>query len=516
MSGQTPNRSYCTRAAGFDAVREAHSKFRAEPLVIVGAASDWPLLDATRGSVEQQLRALAGDARVNGLRLKYDEFGVQTSHAVVETSLADFLSCTERTCDGQCWYLQWRDLPHPTASMTTVPANVCAQAAVAATEASALPIHDAETLMHDAVRLPGLIRPEALVQVNAWIGRSRTSHLHFDGVDNLLVVADGRKEVILFSPWQLGNLYPQLQPDLRWQSEARSTLYLRDGETSFPKLRAAPRLVAVLEAGDALWIPAGWWHEVLTPSTTIAFNFWFEAHERSRLRPTLLHLSSELYAREYSQRVSETAFGDARAGDDVSIVAEGNLGSESGAGSADCEDVDCDAALANTITKASYWRRLLPELHCEELSGEGEDAKKPSPLPHRAGTSVAAEAAAIGRGSLEREGFAHMAHAAEPELAARLSRGIDVLWSSGWPPPFILVSDEAWQLAEKCLDATRALVGARDATQLECASENHGAHLLIPSAPLPLTHRDPCVAQARVRLLCLARVTWPQRLAATP
>ena len=45
-----------------------------------------------------------------------------------------------------------------------------------------------------------------------------------------------------------------------------------------------------------LYIPAGWWHEVHTPEFTIAFNFWFAPSPRSRFRPTILHLHSDLYA----------------------------------------------------------------------------------------------------------------------------------------------------------------------------------------------------------------------------
>ena len=66
-----------------------------------------------------------------------------------------------------------------------------------------------------ALRLPSAIQPAHLAQVNAWIGCCRTSHLHFDGLDNLLVVAHGRKEVVLFTPWQLADLYPQLAAEER-------------------------------------------------------------------------------------------------------------------------------------------------------------------------------------------------------------------------------------------------------------------------------------------------------------
>lgn len=31
------------------------------------------------------------------------------------------------------------------------------------------------------------------------------------------------------------------------------------------------------QAGDALFIPCGWWHQIDSPGTTIAVNFWWSA-----------------------------------------------------------------------------------------------------------------------------------------------------------------------------------------------------------------------------------------------
>ena len=37
-----------------------------------------------------------------------------------------------------------------------------------------------------------------------------------------------------------------------------------------------------LPLGRALWIPAGWWHEVLTPTPTIAINFWYTSSDAAK------------------------------------------------------------------------------------------------------------------------------------------------------------------------------------------------------------------------------------------
>ena len=101
----------------------------------------------------------------------------------------------------------------------------------------------------------------------------------------------------LYNPAQLSSLYPQLAPSERWKSAARSRLYLAPDKDDFPLLRRARCLEVRLTAGQMLYIPAGWWHEVLTPRFCIAINFWFKPHDCARFRPTILHLHSDLYAK---------------------------------------------------------------------------------------------------------------------------------------------------------------------------------------------------------------------------
>ena len=66
----------------------------------------------------------------------------------------------------------------------------------------------------------------------------------------------------------------------------------------FPPAAAARRLVARLSAKHALFIPAGWWHEVFSgPRPSAAYNVWLHAHPRTALRPSLLYLRSERFWR---------------------------------------------------------------------------------------------------------------------------------------------------------------------------------------------------------------------------
>ena len=290
----------CERCCDATAIKEQRDRVDARPLVIVSSMTErWPLMSGA--SVVDQLPQ---SAVVQACHLIYDSDGMQVQCDRYQSTMAEFVGlavdevadATEPPHTASKHYLQWRDLPFPCRD---------GESSCSEDQLSASADRHADdgpqalaSLLRRPMGLPGRLR-----QVNAWIGTCRTSHLHFDGLDNLLVVAYGRKEVFLLSPWQLAACYPQLDPDKRWKSAASTLLHPRLHE-DFPKLASAERLHAVLHPGDALWIPAGWWHEVLTPTFTVAFNFWVDVAPLVRLRPTLLFLNSDLYAREYSARVS--------------------------------------------------------------------------------------------------------------------------------------------------------------------------------------------------------------------
>ena len=291
------------RVEGYDAVLRAHSCFRATPLLVTNACHDWPLRES--GALTC-LRTRCGEATVTAIRLEYDDDGMQCGHSQEQLTMTTLLDSALGAAGSttHSWYLQWRDLPHPLGKPDEAGGNN--NNIVPGPTAGGIDVTNgcsgAQPLMN-AIRRPGCISAAKLCQANAWIGVSRTSHLHFDGMDNVLVVLHGEKEVLLFSPWRLPDLYPQSEQSERWKSAARSTLYLQPGSEEYPRLRAAPRLRVVVRPGEALWIPTGWWHEVLTPTMTVALNFWYRGQACAALRPTMLWLNSELFRREYAQRV---------------------------------------------------------------------------------------------------------------------------------------------------------------------------------------------------------------------
>ena len=96
--------------------------------------------------------------------------------------------------------------------------------------------------------------------------------LHYDGAAThaFLMQIHGKKEVILFSPAQSEFLYPSPEKD---NLSSINSLEHPDFE-KFPLFAKAVPSTFIIEPGDLLFIPSGWWHTVrmLTPSITISAN----------------------------------------------------------------------------------------------------------------------------------------------------------------------------------------------------------------------------------------------------
>lgn len=107
--------------------------------------------------------------------------------------------------------------------------------------------------------------------VNLWIGSAGTgTKLHFDSADNILVQLVGRKKILLIDPKQNHLLY---------QSAPGANVSPVDVENpdykKFPRFREARAMAIHLEPGDALYMPAQYWHWVRAMSSSISINFWF-------------------------------------------------------------------------------------------------------------------------------------------------------------------------------------------------------------------------------------------------
>lgn len=114
----------------------------------------------------------------------------------------------------------------------------------------------------------GLTKP--IGNLNLWVAPGgHLECLHYDTLDGVLMQLHGSKKVLLFPPSQTYNLYPfSVFVHLLRGLELRawfSTVYPENPDfVTFPKLKRAleHKQEVILEPGEILYIPMGWWHEV--------------------------------------------------------------------------------------------------------------------------------------------------------------------------------------------------------------------------------------------------------------
>ncbi|XP_049408001.1 uncharacterized protein LOC125871455 [Solanum stenotomum] len=128
------------------------------------------------------------------------------------------------------------------------------------------------------IQTPVPLETKSLSSVNLWMNSMKArSSTHYDPHHNLLCIVSGCKEVTLWPPSATPYLYPL---PLYGEASNHSSVTLEE-----PDLSLYPRATClsdfsqkvVLHAGDALFIPEGWFHQVDSEVLTIAVNFWWRS-----------------------------------------------------------------------------------------------------------------------------------------------------------------------------------------------------------------------------------------------
>jgi hypothetical protein len=125
--------------------------------------------------------------------------------------------------------------------------------------------------------------PLPVLAPRIWIGGRARVQTHFDPLHNLACSVAGRRRFVVFPPDQVANLY--LGPfELTPAGAAISLASLEEPDLErFPKLRLAMRsaATAILEPGDALFIPHYWLHHVTAlEGFNAQVNYWWGPEER--------------------------------------------------------------------------------------------------------------------------------------------------------------------------------------------------------------------------------------------
>jgi len=245
------------------------------PVVLRGLVGSWPLVAQGRAGLEPCLQYLMGfdaGAPVDALLAKPEPARAFT----YKPGLDGFNFVRDQRPWAALFEQLWRYSHFPE------PPSLAAQSA---------PVASA---------LPGLERANPCPLLDAppriWIGNRATVPAHFDDSHNLACVAVGRRRFTLLPP-QCAPLLYLGPPDYAPTPAPMSVLpdLHRADAARFPLAAEAlaQAQVAELEAGDAIYIPPLWFHQVeaLAPHLNILLNYWWRPAPAPQRRDDL-HLAT--------------------------------------------------------------------------------------------------------------------------------------------------------------------------------------------------------------------------------
>ncbi|MEQ7874503.1 cupin-like domain-containing protein [Sphingomonas sp. ASV193] len=254
MSARGPEEVGALDRAGFEKLVAAQ-----RPMVIRGLVADWPLVGASRDVLAlaamlkqaggaSPVTAFLGDPTMDGRFFHSPDFRA-FNFTPVETRFDRLVDTLMSVAD---------DPAGPHIYMGSTPA--------------------AEIAPGFAASHPQPLLDAATAPPRLWIGNRHRVAAHVDEADNLACVVSGRRRFTLFPPEQVANLY--VGPiDRTVAGQPTSTVDLADPDLArFPRFAEARRhaLVADLAPGDAIFIPALWWHGVESAGPlNILVNYWW-------------------------------------------------------------------------------------------------------------------------------------------------------------------------------------------------------------------------------------------------
>jgi hypothetical protein len=128
------------------------------------------------------------------------------------------------------------------------------------------------------VPAPKILRSKTLA---TWltVGRDTFSDAHYHtGTHALVAQIYGKKRALLYRPEDSRLLYPY--PVYHHHFNTSRVDVVTPDFAKFPKFRAARALEAVLEPGDALFIPVHYWHAIQTEGISLSAALFWKARVR--------------------------------------------------------------------------------------------------------------------------------------------------------------------------------------------------------------------------------------------
>ncbi|KAJ6736161.1 HYPOXIA-INDUCIBLE FACTOR 1 ALPHA INHIBITOR-RELATED [Salix viminalis] len=133
--------------------------------------------------------------------------------------------------------------------------------------------------LREDIQTPTFLETKELASVNLWMNNAQSrSSTHYDPHHNVLCVVTGSKQVVLWPPSAIPFLYPM---PVYGEASNHSSVALENPDLSlYPRAKCSMDYShkVILQAGDALFIPEGWFHQVDSGDFTIAVNFWWKSN----------------------------------------------------------------------------------------------------------------------------------------------------------------------------------------------------------------------------------------------
>lgn len=134
--------------------------------------------------------------------------------------------------------------------------------------------------------LSGLERENTLAPIKPgagpriWIGHESNVASHYDTLDNIACVVAGARRFTLYAPTLIQDLYVGPIDHTMAGQPVSLAASSAPGDPRYPRFEPIrdQALVAELEAGDAIYIPKLWWHQVeATSRFNVLMNYWWDA-----------------------------------------------------------------------------------------------------------------------------------------------------------------------------------------------------------------------------------------------
>lgn len=245
------------------------------PVVLRGQVRDWAAVRAGRDGDRAVAAYLAGFGGGQPLDVMIGAPGINGTF-FYNDDLTGFNFHRQKVPLGQLLGQLLRYAEEETAAPHALYAN-------AATAPEHLPDWDTA----NALGLPTGNAPARL-----WIGNATRVATHYDQSNNIACVVHGRRRFTLFPPDQIANLY--IGPLDKTLAGPPSSMVDPDAPdlARYPRFAAAlaQAQVAELGAGDAIFIPAIWWHHVAArDKLNVLVNYWWSHEETASPFGALVH-----------------------------------------------------------------------------------------------------------------------------------------------------------------------------------------------------------------------------------